>query len=70
MGTGRQRAKVIFEFIKRDGKFHWRARSSNGRVICTSSAMLHKQAPEKTVVNMVECIKLNQYKLVDGYVDD
>jgi len=69
MGTGRQRYKIVFEFIKDGKKFRWRARSSNGRIICTSDPMIQKQAPRNTVENMVECIKLSQYRISSHYED-
>ena len=65
MPRAKQRAKVIFEFVESTGKqkFHWRARSSNGRIICHGENMLHKSGPTKTVANLIEAILLGQYKV-------
>jgi uncharacterized protein YegP (UPF0339 family) len=69
MPRAKQRAKVIFEFFTGRGKhkFHWRARSSNGQIIGHSEGMLHKASPKKTVANMIEAIKLGQYRVEDNY---
>jgi uncharacterized protein YegP (UPF0339 family) len=63
----KQRDKVIFELYKGRGphKYRWRARAANGRIICHSEGMLHRAAPLKTVTNMIEAIKLNQFRIVD-----
>jgi len=69
MPRTKQRAKVIFEFFTGKGKhkFHWRAKSSNGQIITSSEGMVSKSSPRKTVNNIIEAIKLNQYKIEDVY---
>jgi uncharacterized protein YegP (UPF0339 family) len=61
-GMTKQRPKIIFEFYKGKGKhpYRWRARSCNGKIICSGEGMINKGAPKKTVSNMIEAIKLNQ----------
>jgi len=58
--------KYRFEIVcnpKLKQKFHWRARSCNGQLVCHSEKMMRELSPIKTINSFISAIKKGQYRI-------
>jgi uncharacterized protein YegP (UPF0339 family) len=59
-------AKVRFEIEhnpKMKQSYHWRARSCNGRIICSAERFTSNQGPIKTIKSFIDAIQKGQFRI-------